>query len=82
MRVFFADIADARDVIEVHIVIAGQADQHIEWYFAPSRLIVGIGPGRYPEIAGQFVLCEIPLCAEFIDPGLVRDSHCDEILSK
>ena len=80
-RKLFADIADAGDIIEIHIIESGQPDQGIHRNTAASCLVVRVRAGRYFYDCGDLFLCEMVLRAELEESGPAGNAHDERILS-
>ena len=82
MREFFSDIADSGDIIQIDIVVFGEADQNIERNPAAAGFVIGIGSGRYFDGDGQASLGKMILLSEFLESGSASDTHRNDPFDK
>ena len=82
MREFFSDIADSGDIIQIDIVVFGEADQNIERNPAAAGFVIGIGPGRYFNGNGKASLGKMILLSEFLESGSTSDAHRSDPFDK
>ena len=75
MGILFAYIANSRYVVEIHVIVFGEVDQHVERDAAAACFVIGISSGRDLQYEGDSLLGKIMLLSEFLNSGLTCDAH-------